>query len=155
MFFIYSTPFRSYPNCSCSIIPILCQYRYGYQHHPNNNINSHHHLHYHLHHHYSVPLFLSFSSTNVIVYIWQTTHYNSLVLPSGYTYSCSLAPVIYEILRVKICTCNSTTGDLYTQNQYTIIFLRQNKNYLGLDYITHSSWRKASPTLNVYFFNFI
>jgi hypothetical protein len=125
IFFIYSTPFRSYPIYSCLIILILCQYLYGY--HPNNNINcrchNHHcrHLHHHHHHHYSVPSFLSFSSTNVIVHIWQTAHYNSMVAKYGCTHSCRLAPVIYETLKVKIYTSSSTISDLCTQNQYHFI----------------------------------
>jgi hypothetical protein len=67
--------------------------------------------------HYSCPI----SSTNVIVYIWQTTHYSSLVLPPVRTHSCRLAPVIYKTLKVKICASDSTIGDLYTQNQYHYI----------------------------------
>jgi hypothetical protein len=128
LFCIYSVPYRNYAICSCSIIHILCQCQYWY-HHPFNNINihchNHHHRwrrsHLHYHHHHSVPSFLSFSSTNVIVYIWQTTHYNSMVTASACTHPCRLVPVIYKILKVKICTSNSTIGDLYTHNQYHYI----------------------------------
>jgi hypothetical protein len=101
------------------IIMLIIILLYSHNHH--HPCPSHLHHHHHHHHHRSVSSFLSFSSTNVIVYIWQTTHYKSTMIPSGFTHSCRLAPVIYEIIKMRICTTNSTIGDLYTQNQYHYI----------------------------------
>jgi hypothetical protein len=40
------------------------------------------------------------SSIRVVVYIWQTTHYNSMMIPSACNHSCFLVPGICEILKV-------------------------------------------------------